>query len=183
MSAEQCAKLSESHKKWAEEHPEEYQALRKKLADNARQKTGEKNSFYGRHHSEATKRLLSLKNKGRKVSEEHRRKNQMAVFDIKWHEVRCVETGKIYNNYRSAHRDIGVKAQGVANVCYRKAMRAGGLHWEPVTDENRNLPAGESLDPWWIEAEKQVAQRTKENLAKARRMSAEKHHKKVKEVA
>lgn len=183
MSEEQCVKLSEAHKKWAEEHPEEYAALQQKLVENARQQTGEKNPFYGRHHSEATKQLLSSKIKGRKVSEEHRRKNQMAVFDIKWHEIRCVETGNVYNNYRSASRDTGIQHQSIANACYRKIFRAGGLHWEPVTDENRNLPAGESLDPWWIEEEKQSLQRSRDNLAKGRAALAEKRRKQAKEVA
>lgn len=183
MSVEYCAQMSESRKVWIEQHPDEFDALRQKSSEYASSRTGEKNPFYGRHHSEATKQLLFSKIKGRKVSEERRRKNQMAVFDIKWHEIRCVETGKIYNNYRSAYRDTGIQYQTIANACYRKIMRAGGYHWEPVTEANRNLPAGESLDPWWIEAEKQSLQRSRDSLAKGRAVLAEKRRKQAKEVA
>jgi len=37
-------------------------------------KTGSKNQFYGKKHSEATKNAISVKKKGRKLSEEHRQK-------------------------------------------------------------------------------------------------------------
>lgn len=37
-------------------------------------KMGEKNSFYGKHHSDKTKEIISIKNSGKKFSEEHKQK-------------------------------------------------------------------------------------------------------------
>ena len=46
----------------------------RKLSIAASKRTGERNSMYGKHHSEKTKKILHDKNIGKKISEEHRQK-------------------------------------------------------------------------------------------------------------
>ena len=58
---EECKKRSEwlTGKPKTEEH-------KKKLSELAKQRTGDKNPFYGRHHSEETKAILKERSTGRK---------------------------------------------------------------------------------------------------------------------
>lgn len=174
MDAEFSKKVSEGLRRWREEHPEEYAELHQKMKE--RDLNGEKNPFFGRHHSEERKRLWSEQKKGVPVSPEHAAKNRVAVLDIKWHEVRCVETGAVYNNYQSARRATGINNASIAKVCKKKMLTAGGYHWEPVTDANRNLEAGKSLDPWWIGALAELKLKQRENLNRNRgRIASERH--------
>lgn len=78
-------------------------------------KTGVKNSFYGKHHTDKTKKLLSEKNKGRVLgphSEEHRRKQSLASGRAKKIIVDLVE----YHSMMEAERILNVPRKKLAKM-------------------------------------------------------------------
>ncbi len=95
---------------------EEY---RKKISNTLKQlySNKENHPFFGKHHSEKTKRKLSLCHKGKHTSNSR---------DIK---VRCIETGQIFNSMAEADRWCGIK-NGVKGVIHGRQKTAGGYHWE-----------------------------------------------------
>ena len=77
-------------------------------------RAGEKNSMYGKHHSEDTKNKLMLKN------------------GIK---IKCVEKNIIYNSMSEAERMTGIPNSNISKVCKGERKTAGGYHWEVVENE------------------------------------------------
>lgn len=67
----------------------------------------------------------SLHNKGKKLSEEHKRKVGKA-FSKK---VLCIETGEVFESSREAERKTGVAQSHISSVCNGKQKTAGGYHW------------------------------------------------------
>lgn len=87
-------------------------------------KMGEKNSFWGKHHTEETKQKMSKTRKGLHIGEKHPRAKR----------VLCVETGVIYNCIKDADIATGASRHHICQVCEHKHGRktAGGYHWEYV---------------------------------------------------
>ena len=86
MSEEQKKKLSESHKgqippNKGKHHTEE---SKKKMSESLKGLfSGEKHPFFGKHHTEESKKKISEKQKGKKLSEETRRKMSKARINGK----------------------------------------------------------------------------------------------------
>ena len=104
--------------------------------DEVKRKRAE--SQRGRKLSEESRRKISEKKKGVSLppfSEEHiRRMKENHAGGAEKKPVRCVETGKVYDCINDAARDTGIYKQGISNCC-RKVKHyntAGGLHWEFV---------------------------------------------------
>lgn len=98
-------KMSESQK--GKSIPEE---TRKKMSESSK---GEKNGFYGKHHTEETKKKIK-ENNGRK------------------RKVICLETNIIYNSLKDAEIDTGVHSINIGQVCKKERKTAGGYHWEYI---------------------------------------------------
>lgn len=112
-------------------------------------RSGDKNSFYGRHHSEETKKILSdirigYKNPfyGRKLSDEeiHR------LVDTKKREVICVTTGEIFESASDAGRHFGISQSAISQCCNGKNNRVHGMvfrytdNQDLVVAHKRNSP-------------------------------------------
>lgn len=102
MRNEYAKKVSgENH--WTHRNPEKVrrgfkysEKHNRKLSEIGKTKTGKLNNFYGRHHSEATRKKLSevrkgipnvatsLRFKGTKLSEEHKQKDREAMLGMKF---------------------------------------------------------------------------------------------------
>ena len=87
------------------------EATHKKMSESH---TGKNNYFYGKHHTEESKR---------KMSETSKIKNNFV-------KVRCVETGEIFNSIIDASKKYNLKATNITRVCKGKRNRTGGFHWE-----------------------------------------------------
>ena len=80
---------------------------------------GEDNPFYGKHHSENTKKKISNSKKGK----------NMGQYNITSIKVRCVETNVLYNSMGEAQRETGILSQNISKCCNGVRKTAGGFHW------------------------------------------------------
>lgn len=83
--------------------------IRKILSESAKKRTGEKNPFFNKKHSEATKKKIS------------------AARSIP---VREIETGKVYPSAKAADIAHGGRSSNVSKALKGKCPRAYGYHWE-----------------------------------------------------
>lgn len=105
-------------------------------------------SHEGCHHSKETKKYLSDIQKGKKLSDETRKKmseshkglirseshirnNAMAIQK----KVLCVETGEIYPSIKQAAISCKTGPSHIIAVCKKRRKRAGGFSWIYVTEE------------------------------------------------
>ena len=101
------------------------EAIRKRVQSN----TGKKHPTAGPNISKALT--------GKKLSFEHRKSISDAKkgkpAPHKWTKVRCIETGKVYDNLRLAANDVGAKSTGNICSCLKgNRPHAMGYHWEYV---------------------------------------------------
>ena len=94
----------------------------------AKNRLGELNPFYGKHHSKEWKTTFSNRQRGvnnhlygRYGKDHHRSKP-----------VRCVETNIVYDGQREAERQTGINRNNICSCCGGKLKTAGGYHWEYV---------------------------------------------------
>lgn len=111
--------------------------------------SGEGNPFYGKHHTEESKKLISEHRKGKIVGEEHplygKHHNKATLQKISksrqskgGKSVLCIETGEIFSCMMDAARQYGLKTSaGIGQCCIGKAKSAGKhpitkepLHWK-----------------------------------------------------
>ena len=77
---------------------------------------GEKNSMYGKHHSEETKNKI---------------RNTKNCLKVK-----CVETGDVFETCHLAAQWAGLQRDGhIPEVCKGKRKTAGGYHWEEFNEK------------------------------------------------
>lgn len=120
---------------------------------------GEKNHFYGKHHTEETKELLKCIKTGTKMSAETRKKmSQSKIGHYGWNKgnkrpKELVETiakmqykpvnqyalnGEYISSYKSiqqASQELHINATSISLVCKKKRHKAGGFYWEYVSRE------------------------------------------------
>lgn len=96
---------------------------KKKISkSNIGKNTGIKNGMYGKHPKGEFKKGNIPHNKGKKTSEEERRKRSKPVL--------CVETGIVYYSAREANKQIGISYKSISSVCNKKRKTTGGYHWK-----------------------------------------------------
>ncbi len=115
---------------------------RRKMSESRK---GNKNHFYGKHHTKESRRKLSESHKGqkcvwkgKKLSEEHKRKikenhaHLLGAQNVNSKKVMCIETGIIYDAINEASRETGICNESIGKVVRGQMQRAGGLHWKFV---------------------------------------------------
>ena len=82
----------------------------------SRQRMGEGNSFYGRHHSEESKQRMRESHVGQRHP---------------WLEksVICTDTGEVFESIKEAAEAKGVNAGKIGDVCRGARKSTGGTHW------------------------------------------------------
>lgn len=91
---------------------------------------GEGNPFYGKKHSEESKKKMSEKRKGYKhLTEEQIIKLRNSHFKTK---VMCIETNEIFNSIREAGEKYNIKETHISRVCRGGRKTTGGYHWKYI---------------------------------------------------
>lgn len=81
-------------------------------------------------NNELTLKHNSEARKGKKLSEEHKKKIRDGSTVCK--KVLCIETGIVYKSIREAERQTGVSHNSIGEVCSGKRKSAGKLHWQYI---------------------------------------------------
>lgn len=91
------------------------------LAKMSESHKGKNNHFYGKHHSEESRRRMSEAKKTMYTKGNHPRAKKVI----------CVETGKVYDCIKSAELDTGACSRHIGQVANNKYGRktAGGYKW------------------------------------------------------
>lgn len=116
MSEETKQKISRSNtgNKFSEETKKKMSISRK----------GEGNAFYGKSHTNETKRKIGLANSQKswkgKFGKEHNKSKKCL----------CIETGIIYFSTREAERITGIDHSSINRCCNNKQNHAGGYTWK-----------------------------------------------------
>ncbi len=85
---------------------------------------GEKNPFYGKHHTEETKKRLSEIHKGKPLSALHRK--HLSETNPRKHKIICTTTGEHFNSLKEAADKYNLKSTHISRVCRGKRKSCGG---------------------------------------------------------
>lgn len=117
QSPESIEKGSQSRKEYYVNHPE----LRHKLSENAKQRVGKKNSFYGKKLTEEHIEKLRVT----RIKAITGKNNHSAV------RIRCIELDKIFDTATEACRFVGAKEPSSILKCAKgKLKTSSGYTWE-----------------------------------------------------
>lgn len=112
--------------------------VRRKISQTTK---GKRAYWYGRKHTEKTKKLISenRKGKGRQIpfTDERREKISQAQLgnqNAPQKTTRCIETGVIYHSAREAARQTGLRPAAISECCRGIRKSCGGFHWEYISE-------------------------------------------------
>lgn len=93
--------------------------VRKKMSQD---RTGEKNNFFGKHHTVEMRKVMSEKKKGIYEGSNH----------PKARKVRCVDTEEVFDTIKEAEQRFNISHGKITTVCQHRYGRktAGGKRWE-----------------------------------------------------
>lgn len=103
---------------------------------------GDKNPFYGKKHTDATKNKISQANKGRRHSDESRKKMSYARSGGKNYnakKVRCVDNGMVFDCCGDAGKWCGIGAKAISKCCRGETKTAGNHKWEYINDAKSKI--------------------------------------------
>lgn len=108
---------------------------KKKMSQNHRDVSGEKNYFYGKHFCGEQHPMY-----GKHHSEETKQKISQSKLNKNGKPVRCITTDKIFNTIREAGRYYNISSSHIAECCKGKRKTCGKynnipLIWEYFIDE------------------------------------------------
>lgn len=96
-------------------------------------------SMSGKHHTEETRQKMSNAQKGRKISEEQKKRHSeymrgRFVGNKNGHSraVRCITTGEVFESQRIAAQSKGVSQSKISLCCQEKRTHTHGLKWEYI---------------------------------------------------
>jgi group I intron endonuclease len=123
--------------------------------DNVVPKYGKDNHFYGKHHTEETKKKISEKATNRKLTEEHKRKISLGGMgkkhskesiekmckiqrELKAKKVICVETQEIFDTTIDCSLKYNIQRSDIRQVCKGERISAKELTFR-FLDSNNNI--------------------------------------------
>lgn len=120
--SEAMKKYYSEHEIWNKGIPQTEEAKKK----NSEAHKGEKNHFYGKHHTEETKALISQKVKasGWRPSDEYIKRVSKPVL--------CVETGVVYPSAIEAGRQNDVRQSRISYACTHEKYTIDGKHFRYI---------------------------------------------------
>lgn len=107
---------------------------RTNMSNRAKERVGDKNPFYGKHHTEDSKQKISDKNSKRILSKEHIEKfckSGYASVQIKIIQ-KSIDGNfiKVWNSIREAAKELNICDSSISNVIHNKRKSAGSFKWE-----------------------------------------------------
>lgn len=96
-------------------HSEEARRRMSETKKNKGSMVGEKNHFYGKSHTDETKKAISEIHKGRKLTKEHREKLSKNSAYAK--PVKCVDDGNEFASAKEAGDHYGINPSHIGRVC------------------------------------------------------------------
>lgn len=106
---------------------------KKKLSKSLKGRyANENNPFYGKTHTEETKKKIRESRKGKQLSEETKEKISKTLGK----KVMCIETDTIYLSIRDAERQTEINHCNISSCCNGKQKTAGGYHWVFVNEKS-----------------------------------------------
>lgn len=99
---------------------------------------GEGNPFYGKTHSDEVKKRFSEQRKGRKLTDEWKRK----ISESNTHKKKVInlDTLEVFDTVRKAAEKYNLKDTHISRVCKGKRKRTGGFRWMHY-DEYMAIPS------------------------------------------
>lgn len=91
---------------------------------------GEKNPFYGKHHTEESKKKMSEAHKGIKATDDTKQKLseiRKGGKNPKAHAVICLETKQVFSTIKEGKEWLG--RGNIRGCCRGRLKTAGGYHW------------------------------------------------------
>lgn len=83
---------------------------KKKISESHADFSGSRSAWFGRHHTEESKKKVSQNN-------------------ARLHKIICIDTGEIFNSIREAQRKYFLHYSCISNCCRGERNTAGGYHW------------------------------------------------------
>lgn len=91
------------------------------------QYVGDGNPFFGKRHSEESRKKMSDARKGlAHLTDEQVKNLRLSHHTVK---VRNVETGEVFNSVKEAAMTYALKETHITRVCKGKRKTTGGFHW------------------------------------------------------
>ena len=108
------------------------QLTKKKYGENHANFKGENHPFYGKHHTEETKRKMSEAKKGKYCGEKNHRSKSVVQIDPNTNEI--VNT---YSGTSEVARQTGFKQSAISECCRGKRKLYKGFKWMFLEDYNK----------------------------------------------
>lgn len=111
---------------------------------------GDKNPFWGKHHSEESKRKMSISqknrenlneirlklsksHKGKMLSSEHKQKIRDSCIGINTKKILCIEDNIIFDSLKDAVKYYNLRDSSHISHCFNGSRKTcGGLHWKLI---------------------------------------------------
>ena len=93
--------------------------------------TGAENHFYGKHHTEESRRKMSESRKGRVIDDEWRQ--HLSEASTVKRQVQNLDTGEIFDSVKKAAESCGVASTNITRACKGKTKTSGGYRWKYVS--------------------------------------------------
>lgn len=114
----------------------------KKVRDDVKVKIsnslkGEKNHFYGKHHTEESKNKIRIKNGGRRpiISEA----GFIRIVESKYKKVINLDTGEVFKAIKFAAIKYNISRNGISRVCRGISKNCGGYTWAFINKDEEIL--------------------------------------------
>ena len=112
------------------------EATRKKQSEKAKERTGDKNPFYGRKHSDETIKRMSEIKKGKPQNPEWVKKSAQARKIKVYQKTKDGDILAIFDSIIEAAEALGSHPQNIYRACIKGRPTAAGFIWDYV-DGNR----------------------------------------------